>query len=293
MLGDQMSEKVVITAGLTGALTRKSHNPAVPYKPEEWAREVRRCEDAGAAVIAVHFRDYETETPTVDSKIMQEVMDAIRSNCKCLVNLSTGVGIGTPHIERKQPVLQHRPEMASLNPGSINFCIVNWRTGEIQLDHTFTNPMNDSIDMGRVMREKRIKPEMECFSPTHIETVLWLQKYHALFEPPLHFGFVFGVAGAMQLNVANLAACVSLIPHDATWSGIGIGPNCFRIGMAALALGGHLRVGLEDNVLLKGDLSKGSWDQVEEAVRMARLVGREPATPDEARKIYSIRPADA
>jgi uncharacterized protein (DUF849 family) len=134
---------------------------------------------------------------------------------------------------------------------------------------------------------------MECFSPTHIETVLWLQKYHALFEPPLHFGFVFGVAGAMQLNVANLAACVSLIPHDATWSGIGIGPNCFRIGMAALALGGHLRVGLEDNVLLKGDLSKGSWDQVEEAVRMARLVGREPATPDEARKIYSIRPADA
>ena len=112
-----MSDKIVITAGLTGALTNKQHNPAVPYRPEEWAEEVRRCEDAGAAVIAVHFREYETGTPTVDATIMSEVIDAITSNCKCLVNLSTGVGIGTPHEQRKQPVLHHRPEMASLNPG--------------------------------------------------------------------------------------------------------------------------------------------------------------------------------
>lgn len=288
-----MSDKVVITAGLTGALTRKSHNPAVPYRPEEWAQEVRRCEDAGASVIAVHFRDYETEAPTVDSTIMREVVDAIHSNCRCLVNLSTGVGIGTPHAERKQPVLQHRPELASLNPGSINFCIVNWRSGEIQLDHTFLNPFKDSIDMGRLMKDRRIKPEMECFSPSHIETVLWLQKYYQLFEPPLHFGFVFGVAGAMQLNVANLAACVSLIPHDATWNGIGIGPNCFKIALAALTFGGHLRVGLEDNVMLRDEISRGSWDQVEEVVKIARIVGRSPASPAEARQILSVRPEEA
>jgi 3-keto-5-aminohexanoate cleavage enzyme len=288
-----MSDKVVITAGLTGALTSKSHNPAVPYRPEEWAAEVRRCEEAGASVIAVHFREYETGIPTVDSTIMREVVEAIRSNCGCLLNLSTGVGIGTPHEQRKQPVLQHDPELASLNPGSINFCIVNWKSGEIQLDHTFMNPFRDSIEMAQIMHRKRIKPEMECFSPTHIETVLWLQKYYKVFETPLHFGLVFGVAGAMQLNPGNLAACVALMPHDATWCGIGIGPNCFKIGMAALAFGAHLRVGLEDNILLKAGLSKGSWDQVEAAVKMAALVGRSPASPAEAREILKTKPRAA
>lgn len=287
-----MSDRIVITAGLTGALTRKEHNPAVPYRPEEWAAEVRRCESAGAAVIAVHFREYDTGTPTVDSTIMAEVVDAIQSNCKCLVNLSTGVGIGTPHEERKQPVLQHRPEMASLNPGSINFNLVNWNSGEISMDHTFINPFRDSIEMAGIMQSRKIKPENECFSPSHIENVLWLNKYYKVFDTPLHFGFVFGVAGAMQLNSANLANCLSLIPHDATWVGIGIGPNCFRICQAAIALGGHVRVGLEDNVMLNyttRELSKGSWDQVERAVDLARLVGRAPATPSEAREIFHLR----
>jgi 3-keto-5-aminohexanoate cleavage enzyme len=290
-----MSDRIVITAGLTGALTRKEHNPAVPYRPEEWAREVRRCEDAGAAVIAVHFRKYDTGEPTVDSTIMSEVVDAIRSNCNCLVNLSTGVGLGTPHAERKQPVLQHRPEMASLNPGSINFNLVNWSTGEISLDHTFINPFMDTLETAKIMYDKQIKPENECFSPSHIENVLWLHKYHKVFATPLHFGFVFGVAGGMQLNSANLANCLSLIPHDATWVGIGIGPNCFRICQAAIALGGHVRVGLEDNVILDyttRELSKGSWDQVEQAVTMARMVGRAPATPSEAREIFHLRGAN-
>jgi 3-keto-5-aminohexanoate cleavage enzyme len=287
-----MSDKVVITAGVTGALTRRHHNPAIPYRPEEWAEEVRRCEDAGAAVIAVHFREYDTEEPTVDATIMKEVMDAIHSNCKCIINLSTGVGIGTPHEERKQPVLQHRPEMASLNPGSINFNLVNWKTGEIMMDHTYINPLKDSIEMGQIMQKKQIKPEMECFSPTHIETVLWLNKHYKIFDEPLHFGFVFGVCGAMQFNVANLANCVSLIPHNATWNGIGIGPNCLKICAAAMSLGGHVRVGLEDNVHISNgtrELSKGSWDQVELAVKMAEIIGRTPATPEETRSIFNLR----
>ena len=286
-----MSDKIVITAGLTGALTNKQHNPAVPYRPEEWAAEVKKCEDAGAAVIAVHFRDYETGEATVNSIIMAEVMDAIQSNCDCLINLSTGVGIGTPHEERKQPVLQHRPALASLNPGSINFALVNWRTGEIMLDHTYANPMFDTIEMANIMKDKAIKPENECFSPSHIETVLWLNKYHKIYDGPLHFGLVFGVAGAMQFNVSNLANCLALLPPDATWCGIGIGPNCFKICQTAIALGAHVRVGLEDNVIVNyrtHKLARGSWDQVEEAVRLAELVGRSPATPSETRKIFNL-----
>ncbi len=287
-----MSDKVVITAGLTGALTRKHHNPSIPYRPEEWAEEVRKCEEAGAAVIAVHFREYDSEEPTVDSTIMKEVMDAIHSNCNCIVNLSTGVGIGTAHEERKQPVLQHRPEMASLNPGSINFCLVNWKTGEVIMDHTFLNPFKDTIDMGSIMQSRQIKPEMECFSPSHIENVLWINEHHHIFEEPLHFGFVFGICGAMQFNIANLANCVSQIPDNATWNCIGIGPNCLKVCAATLSLGGHVRVGLEDNVQINNTtrtLSKGSWDQVERAVELAELVGRSPATPDETRSIFNLR----
>lgn len=289
-----MSDKIVITAGLTGALTRKSHNPAIPYRPEEWAAEVRKCEEAGAAVIAVHFREYDTEKPTVDSTIMQEVVDAITSNCTCIVNLSTGVGIGTPHEERKQPVLQHRPEMASLNPGSINFNLVNWKTGEIMMDHTYINPFKDTIEMAGIMKDKQIKPEMECFSPSHIENILWLNEHYPIFEEPLHFGFVFGVCGAMQFNVANLANCASLIPANATWNGIGIGPNCFKVCAAAIGLGGHVRVGLEDNVLISNsskEISKGSWDQVRRAVEFAEMVGRTPASPEETRSIFNLRAA--
>ncbi|MBW2368798.1 MAG: 3-keto-5-aminohexanoate cleavage protein [Deltaproteobacteria bacterium] len=290
-----MSDKIVITAALTGAATRKEQNPGIPYRPEEWATEVKRCEDAGAAVVAVHFRDYETGDATVDATVMHETMEAIHSNCNCLVNLSTGVSLESTLEEKKQPVIQHRPEMASLNPGSINFNSVNWATGEIISDHTYQNPYNASLEFGRIMKERKIKPEMECFTPSHIENVLWMSRHYKLFEEPLHFGFVFGVAGAMQFNLPNLANCVSLIPHDATWNGIGVGPNCYKVCAAAAALGGHVRVGLEDNIWIDNTsraLSKGSWDQVEKAVEIARQVGRTPATPDQARKIFHTRSKD-
>lgn len=290
------ADKIVITAGLTGALTRKEMNPAVPYFPEEWAEEVRRCEEAGAAVIAVHFRDPKNGDPSVDPVVMQETMDAITGNCNCIVNLSTGVGMNVDLEGRKEPVLQHRPEMASLNPGSINFNLVNWATGEIKFDMTYTNPYEYTLLYAKIMAEKQIKPEMECFTPSHIENVLWLKQHNDWFaQDPLHFGFVFGVAGAQQFNVNNLANCVAQIPHDATWMGIGIGPNLWRVAMASASLGGHIRVGLEDGIWIDNtsrELSRGSYDQVEKAIEIARQVGRAPATPDETREIFSLRGKD-
>lgn len=290
------SDKVVITAGLTGALTRKQHNPATPYRPEEWAAEVKRCEDAGAAIIAVHFREYETGEPTVDATVMAETMEAIASNCGCIINLSTGVGLDTTLEDRKQPILKHRPEMASLNPGSTNFCLVNWRSGEIIGDYTYLNPFQATVEFGHIMRRKQIKPEMECFAPSHIETVNFLHQHYDISSEPLHFGLVFGVAGAMQFSHTMLSACINLLPAGATWNGIGVGPNCYKIMLAAAAMGGHIRVGLEDNIHIDQTskmLSKGSWDQVEKAVEVSRLVGREPATPDETRTILSLRPKEA
>jgi len=290
------SDKIVLTAGLTGALTRKEMNPAVPYLPDEWAAEVKRCEEAGAAVIAVHFRHFETGDPTVDPVVMQETMDAITSNCNCIVNLSTGVGLQVDLEGRKEPILQHRPEMASLNPGSINFNMVNWGTGEVLFDNTYINPYKYTKLYAQIMSEKNIKPEMECFTPSHIENVLWLQQHNDWFaQDPLQFGLVFGVAGAMQFSPTNLANCLSLIPHNATWMGIGVGPNCWKVAMAAAAFGGHIRVGLEDNLWTDNttkNLSEGSYDQVEKAVEIAYQVGRSPATPDETREIFSLRGKD-
>jgi len=291
-----MNDKVVITAGLSGSSTVKSQNPGVPYRPEEWAAEVRRCEDAGAAVIAVHFKDYDTGEATVDSVVMRETMDAITSNCNCIVNLSTGVGENATLEDRKEPILQHRPEMASLNPGSINFNVVNWRNGEIILDDTYVNPYEYTLKYAQIMKDKQIKPENECFAPSHIENVLWMRQYHDLWDDPLHFGLVFGVAGGMQLSASNLANCLALMPSNATWMGVGVGPNCMNVAMAAASLGGHIRVGLEDNLWLDNTtkaLSKGSYDQVEQAVKMGFMVGRAPASPDETREIFNLRAADA
>lgn len=287
-----IEDKVVITAGLTGALTRKQQNPATPYRPEEWAAEVKRCEEAGAAIIAVHFREYETGEPTVEATIMQEIMDAITSNCDCLVNLSTGVGLNATLEDRKQPILRHRPEMASLNPGTTNFNIVNWKTGEVVLDHTYENPFSATIEFAKIMIEKEIKPEMECFSPSHIENVIFLHEHYKLSPVPLNFGLVFGLAGAMQFSHTMLSACLNLLPSGACWNGIGIGPNCYKMMLASAALGGHIRVGLEDNIHIDQTtkhLSQGSWDQVEKAVEVSRLVGRDAASPAEAREILGLR----
>jgi len=285
-------DKVVITAALTGAMTRKAHNPGIPYKPEEWAQEVKRCEDAGASVIAVHFREYETGDPTVDEVVMRETMDAITSSCNCVVNLSTGVSLETSLEDRKKPIIHHRPEMASLNPGSTNFCMVNWNTGEILGDATYANPFKSSLEFAAIMKEKKIKPEMECFSPAHIENVKWFQEKHDFADTPLHFGFVFGVAGGMQFSELMLSTCTNLIPHDATWMLVGVGPNCHKVTLAAATFGGHIRVGLEDNIWLDlhdKALSQGTWDQVEKAVEISRYVGREPATVEETRRIFHLR----
>jgi uncharacterized protein (DUF849 family) len=141
------------------------------------------------------------------------------------------------------------------------------------------------------MQQKKIKPELECFAISHVHNALFFFEHHDFLEPPLHFSFVFGVMGGVRFNADILSSFIHAIPPGSTWQGIGAGPNCFPVAMACAAFGGHIRVGLEDNIyvdLLTKTLSKGNWDQVEKAVAIARLAGREPATPNEAREIFSL-----
>jgi uncharacterized protein (DUF849 family) len=181
--------------------------------------------------------------------------------------------------------------MASLNVGTTNFCLVNHRTGEVLYDLTFENTFETIIWFGRLMKEKRVKPELECYGLSHVHNVEFFRKHYDFLEHPLHYSIVFGIVGGVGFDLDMLNAFVHAIPDGSTWQGIGVGPFCFPVAMASAVFGGHIRVGLEDNIYIDQStktLAKGSWDQVGKVVKMIRLLGHEPATPEEARSIYSL-----
>ena len=286
-----MAQKVVITAALAGSVTMKEHNPNVPYTPEEYVREAVRAEEAGAAVFHVHFRDPVTGVPTTDPAIMKEVVQGIRENTSVLLNLSTGVSLESTLEERIRPVVHHDPDLASLNPGTMNFCTVSYKDGRIIHDKTYYNPLEGTLAFGRQMHAQGIKPELECFAISHVHNALFFFEYYDFLQPPLHFSFVFGVMGGVRFNADVLNSFIHAIPPGSTWQGIGAGPFCFPVAMASAVFDGHIRVGLEDNIYidpLTKTKSKGNWDQVEKAVQISRIAGREPATPDEARKLLNL-----
>ena len=286
-----MPKKVVITAALSGSVTMKEHNPNVPYRPEEFVREAVRAEEAGAAIVHVHFRDHITGTPTTDPGNMKEVVQGIQENTGLLLNLSTGVSLESTLDERMRPIRYHNPEVASLNPGTMNFCTVDYRDGRIIHDKTYHNPLQATLAFGTLMHEKGIKPELECFALSHVHNALFFFEHYDFLTAPLHFSFVFGVMGGVRFNSDILNSYIHAIPPGSTWQGIGAGPFCFPVAMASAIFGGHIRVGLEDNVYidpLTKTKSQGNWDQVEKAVQIARIAGREPATPEEAREILSL-----
>lgn len=286
-----MADKVVITAALAGSVTMKEHNPAVPYTPEEFAREGRQAEEAGAAVAHVHFRDPATGLPTTEPALMAEVVQALRENTGLLLNLSTGVSLESTLAERKRPVELHRPELASLNPGTMNFCTVSHKDGRIVHDKTYYNPLQATLEFGTIMHQNGIKPELECFAISHVHNALFFFEHYDFLVAPLHFSFVFGVMGGVRFNSDILNSYIHAIPVGSTWQGIGVGPFSFPVAMACAIFGGHIRVGLEDNVYVDPahkTLARGNGDLVTKAVQIARLARREPASPEEARGLLNL-----
>lgn len=284
-------EKAIITAALSGAAPTREANPNVPHTPDEYVREAKRAEDAGAAIVHVHFREPDTGLPTTDPAVMQDVVQGIRENTNLILNLSTGVYPEAESAVRKRPIELHTPEIATLNTGTTNFCIVSHRDGQIIYDWTFPNPFKATIEFGTLMKEKGIKPELEVFAISHVHNVLFFIEHYDFLDAPLHFTFVFGIAGGVRFTPDILSAFIHAIPPGSTWQGLGVGPFCFPVTMASAMFGGHLRVGLEDNLYIDHvtkTLSQGNWDQVEKAVQIARIAGREVATVDEAREILNL-----
>lgn len=270
-------EKLIITAAICGAEVLKEHNPAVPYTVEECVREARSSYDAGASIIHLHVR-YDDGTPTQDKERFRVIMDAITAACPgIIIQPSTGGAVGMTNDERLQPT-ELNPEMATLDCGTLNF----------GGDEIFENTENTIIYFGQRMIERGIKPELEVFDKSMIEMALRLHKKGHILKP-MHFDFVMGVNGGIGGSLRDFVFLRGSIPHDATYTVAGVGRYEMPLAVAAIIDGGHVRVGFEDNVYLsRGVLARSNGELVEKVVRMAKELGRDIATPDEARQILSL-----
>ena len=272
-------EKLIISCCICGAEVTKENNPAVPYTVEEIVREAKSAYDAGAALIHLHVR-WDDGTPTQDKGRFQECVDAIRKVCPdVIIQPSTGGAVGMTDLERLQSTeITPTPEMATLDCGTCNF----------GGDEIFINTDNTINNFGDIMKERGIKPECEVFDKGMIDLALKAAKKGHI-DYPMHFDFVLGVQ--MTATVRDLVYMATSVPADSTWTATGIGKTCWDIVAATIALGGHVRVGFEDNVYMsKGVLAKSNGEMVERVVQMAKLMNREIATPDEAREILGLKP---
>lgn len=270
---------LIITAAITGAETTKEMNPALPVRPEEQARAAAECVREGAAVIHLHVRG-EDGRPSQRPEDFKASIEAIRAECdpKPIIQISTGGAVGAPMEERVWPIVKFKPEMASLNVASMNFG-----------DEVFLNAPPDVRELSRRMRELGVIPEVEVYDAGHVEIARRLLK-EGLLSHPVHYQFVLGVPGGLSGEPRNLQFMVGSIDREDGWAVAGIGRYELSCAVMAVVMGGHVRVGFEDNVYYhKGVLAKSNAELVARVARIANECGRKIASPDEARTILGIR----
>ena len=271
-------EKLIITCAISGAEVTKADNSYVPYTPKEMAIEAYLACQAGASIIHLHVRE-DDGTPTQDVNRFEETILQIKKLCPdIIIQPSTGGAVGMSNDERLQPILLN-PEMCTLDCGSVNF----------GSNEVFINTEDDIIYFAEKIYEKGILPELECFGKMHVDQVLRLYKKEIIKEP-MHFSFVLGMPGGMNASERDFIFLKDSIPTHATYSVAGIGRHEFPLAELAIKHGGHVRVGLEDNIYLeKGVKAQGNQDLVRKVVEIAKKYNREIATPEEARKILGIK----
>jgi len=271
-------EKLVITVAGVGAETTKASQPALPVTAAEIGADAARCCEAGAAMYHLHVRDAAGQ-PTQAREVFAAAVEEIRARCDIIVQTSTGGAMGMTAAERLQP-LELRPEMASLTTGTANFG-----------DDVFCNDTALMKEFYTRMQAADVRPEFEIFEAGQIDNALRLVRQLGPAGPLMHWDFVLGVPGSMNGEPRNLVFLVDRIPAGSTWTCTGIGRWHMPVAMTALALGGNVRLGFEDNIFLhKGVLAKTNAELVGRVVRIAREWGRESASPDDARRILRLGP---
>ena len=286
-----MAEKLIITAALAGAATTKANNPNTPYTPEEFAEESYRCLQEGVSIVHIHAKEPDTGKATPDLNLLRPTIQAIQDRCpELIVNISTGISMESTAEERIAPVSDLKPEMASLNTNSMNFAMADFKKGKIHIEFVYRNTFQMIEDFARTMKANNVKPESEIFDPGGLYNVMLLRRQGDLFVEPLHLQFVYGVAGGMSFNPLLHMSLMDIMPDNATFSVCGVGPNQYTAALQSAVTGGHIRIGLEDNVRVPGgELAKGSWEQAIWVRDVAKLAGRQVATPDETREMLGLQ----
>jgi len=276
-------DKVIITAAQTGALVTKKMNPGLPEQPDEIVESAYACYQEGAAIVHIHARD-KNGIPTGSKEVFREIHDKIRAKCPIIVQDSTG---GGPNLTLDQRIecVQAKPDMASLNMGSLmrisgQYKGISWSNMPEEIEHFVTQ-----------FRKLGVKPEMEVYSHgmfREIENVI----KKGLVEKPYYINLVMGMMyqGAVEATPKYLQSLLDFLPEDAIFNVTPVGAAQLPLTTMAMILGGCIRVGMEDNIYYrKGELVKNNAQFVARAVRIARELNKEPATPDEARKILGLK----
>ncbi|MFJ5770864.1 3-keto-5-aminohexanoate cleavage protein [Psychrobacillus sp. NPDC093180] len=269
---------MIITAALTGAFPAKDKNPNIPLTPQEIADDVYEVWKAGAAIAHLHMVD-EDGKGTMSKERFGETLELIKEKkIDIILNLTTSGDLNATDETRMAHLIEFKPEMASYDAGSMN-----WMHKTL-----FLNTPTFLENLGQTMIENNVKPEIEVFDAGMLYNALYYMK-KGLIKEPVHFQFVLGAPGGTAATVENLVYLKSLLPEKCTWSAFGIGKGHMPILYTTLALEGHIRVGMEDNIYYsKGRIAKSNAEFVERAVRVIKELGKEPATPAEAREILGL-----
>ena len=274
-------EKVIISAAVCGSRPTKAMNPATPYTPAEIAQAAVECWRAGAAIAHIHVRDPQSGAPSSELALFAETLDRIRSQCDILVNLTTSglnmAGDGAGLTGRRLQPVSLRPDICSLDVGSLNF-----------RDRLFANPPDFGEQAARMMLAAGVKPEIEVFDVGHIAQARALIEQGLVARPPF-FQLCMGVQWGIPATAENLLFMRGKLPPDSQWSVLGVGRHQLPMIGLGMILGGHVRVGFEDNLYLsRGVLAPSNAAFVEQAVELARALQREVATPAEAREMLGV-----
>lgn len=301
-----MTEPTIVTCAVTGGMTVPSQSPAIPVTPEQIVADGIAAWEAGASILHLHVRDPETGAPSADQDLFAEVLGGLSAATDAVLQPTTGGGIGMTMAQRTAVLPRFRPEMATFNAGSLNFGLFPLLERDLPLEpwerdylersrgYVFTNTFQDLEHLCHEVRASRTKPEIEIYDVGQINNVRHLLD-RELLDRPLHLQFVLGVLGG---NVAELDQLLHMLRTAEralgvgafTWSAAGVGYRGeFHLLAASLLLGGHVRVGLEDNLRRSPhELASSNADLVHKAVELARLLDRRPATPDEARALLGL-----
>ena len=296
-------EKCIITAAITGGIHGKWANPSLPITAEEQAQDALECYEAGASIVHIHVRGDDGQN-TPDLKYYNKTIKLIGEKCPIIRQIGNGIGarVETTHTITKtgrkqvhseivQPSLKERLNLLNINPPP-EMHTINAGTFEFRTPYggaVFNNPMDFNMKYIRRCKKKGFGLEIEVYDSSHISNILELVD-QGILDPPLHFSIVLGIKGGAPASIENLVNMVHQIPEGSTWQVVTVGKFNLRTTLIAMCLGANVRTGLEDTIYYqKGELVKNNAQLVKRMVRLAKEIGREPATVDEAKEILNLK----